>query len=56
MNIFYIFYITYKDVFVNDLSQRRIILIYKLFNEPTLTTMRQILYNRGIKTKEDQDK
>jgi len=31
-------------------------LIYKLFNEPTLGTMRQILYNRGIKTKEDQDK
>lgn len=31
-------------------------LIYKLFNEPTQNTMRQILYNRGIKTKEDQDK
>ncbi len=31
-------------------------MIYKLFNEPTLGTMRQILYNRGIKTKEDQDK
>ena len=31
-------------------------MIYKLFNEPTLGTMRQVLYNRGIKTKEDQDK
>lgn len=31
-------------------------MIYKLFNEPTQNTMRQILYNRGIKTKEDQDK
>lgn len=31
-------------------------MIYKLFNEPTLETMRQILYNRGLKTKEDQDK
>lgn len=31
-------------------------MIYKLFNEPTQGTMRQILYNRGIKTKEDQDK
>lgn len=31
-------------------------MIYKLFNEPTQETMRQILYNRGIKTKEDQDK
>lgn len=31
-------------------------MIYKLFNEPTFGTMRQILYNRGIKTKEDQDK
>lgn len=31
-------------------------MIYKLFNEPTQDTMRQILYNRGIKTKEDQNK
>ena len=31
-------------------------MIYKLFNEPTLGTMRQILYNRGIQTKEEQDK
>lgn len=31
-------------------------MIYKLFNEPTQTTMRQILYNRGIRTKEEQDK
>ena len=31
-------------------------MIYKLFNEPTQNTMRQVLYNRGIKTKEDQDK
>ena len=31
-------------------------MIYKLFNEPTQNTMKQILYNRGIKTKEDQDK
>ena len=31
-------------------------MIYKLFNEPTQTVMRQILYNRGLKTKEEQDK
>ena len=31
-------------------------MIYKLFNEPTLGTMRQVLYNRGLKTKEEQDK
>lgn len=45
----------YKDVFVNGLNQRRMTLIYKLFNEPTLGTMRQVLYNRGLKTKEEQD-
>jgi len=45
-----------EDVFVKFLSQGRMTLIYKLFNEPTQGTMRQILYNRGIKTKEDQDK
>ena len=31
-------------------------MIYKLFNEPTLGTMRQVLYNRGMQTKEDQDR
>ena len=31
-------------------------MIYKLFNEPTLGTMRQVLYNRGLETKEEQDK
>ena len=32
-------------------------MIYKLFNEPTQSScMRQILYNRGMKTKEAQDK
>lgn len=31
-------------------------MIYKLFNEPTQTVMRQVLYNRGLKTKEEQDK
>ena len=45
-----------KDIFVKLLSRRRILLIYKLFNEPTQTVMRQILYNRGLKTKEEQDK
>lgn len=45
-----------KDVFVKFLSQGRMTLIYKLFNEPTQNTMRQILYNRGIKTTEDQNK
>ena len=31
-------------------------MIYKLFNEQTLGTMRQVLYNRGMQTKEDQDR
>lgn len=29
---------------------------YKLFNEPSQSTLRQILYNRDLKTKEEQDK
>lgn len=32
-------------------------MIYKLFNEPSQsTTLRQVLYNRGLKTTEEQDK
>lgn len=31
-------------------------MIYKLFNEPSQTVMRQILFNRGIKDKEEQDR
>ena len=31
-------------------------MIYKIFNEPSQTVMRQILFNRGIKDKEEQDR
>lgn len=31
-------------------------MIYKIFNEPSQTVMRQILFNRGIKDKQEQDR
>lgn len=31
-------------------------MIYKIFNEPSRTVMRQILFNRGIKDKQEQDR
>ena len=51
-----LFYEGGKDVFVDGLKQGRTILIYKLFNEPSQSTLQQILYNRGLKTIEEQDK